>query len=86
VGDAEYSACAQQGVAVKPRKGDALLFYDLLETGRPDFASRHQGCPVARGEKWTATKRILVNRRPSGQLPAAKGTVFAHERGMALDR
>ena len=23
-----------------------------------------QGCPVIRGEKWTATKRILVNRRP----------------------
>lgn len=58
------SKCAAQGLHVKPRKGDALMFYDLLETGRTDAASRHQGCPVIRGEKWTATKRVLVNKRP----------------------
>jgi prolyl 4-hydroxylase len=65
--DAGTSKCAQQGLAVKPKKGDALMLYNLLETGRTDGYSVHAGCPVSRGEKWTATKRILVNRRPAEQ-------------------
>ena len=63
-GDAAYSTCGQKGVSVKPKKGDALMFYNLLENGRADGTSLHQGCPVIKGDKWTATKRILVNRRP----------------------
>ena len=41
-GDAAFSKCAQQGVAVKPVKGDALLLYNLMENGRNDGASMHQ--------------------------------------------
>ena len=40
------------------------MFYNLLENGRTDGTSLHQGCPVIRGDKWTATKHILVNRTP----------------------
>jgi 2OG-Fe(II) oxygenase superfamily len=55
-GDAAYSACAQQGVAVKPRAGDAVLFYSQTPDNVLDPLSAHSGCPVIRGEKWSATK------------------------------
>ena len=42
-GNASYSACAQRGVAFKPRKGDALLFYSLKPNGELDTLSLH-GC------------------------------------------
>ncbi len=42
-GNASYSACAQRGVAFKPRKGDALLFYSLTPDGQLDPLSLH-GC------------------------------------------
>ena len=42
-GNAAYSTCAQRGVAYKPRKGDALLFYSLKPNGELDPLSLH-GC------------------------------------------
>ena len=53
-----WSACASRGPAVRPAKGDALLFYDLNLKGELDDAALHAGCPVLRGTKWTATKWI----------------------------
>jgi prolyl 4-hydroxylase len=41
---------------VKPRVGDALLFYSLTPDGTQDKLSLHAGCPVIKGEKWSATK------------------------------
>ncbi|CAK0751576.1 hypothetical protein CVIRNUC_002078 [Coccomyxa viridis] len=52
------SACADGFVAVKPRRGDALLFYTLKPDSSQDDASIHTGCPVLQGVKWTATKWI----------------------------
>ncbi len=52
----KWSECAQQGLAVKPVKGDALLFWSMKVGGELDGGSSHAGCPVIRGEKWTATK------------------------------
>lgn len=72
-----YSTCGQKGIAVKPKKGDALMFYNLLENGRADGQSLHQGCPVIKGDKWTATKRILVNRRPVDDTIAAFSKAIA---------
>lgn len=46
---------------VKPRKGDALLFFNLYPTATPDPGSLHGGCPVLEGEKWSATKWIHVD-------------------------
>lgn len=48
--------CARRGPAIKPRTGDAILFWSMTLTGVEDEASMHASCPVVRGEKWTATK------------------------------
>ncbi|XP_024538179.1 probable prolyl 4-hydroxylase 6 isoform X2 [Selaginella moellendorffii] len=60
VKDDSWSDCAKKGIAVKPRKGDALLFYSLHPDATPDESSLHGGCPVIEGEKWSATKWIHV--------------------------
>uniref|UniRef100_A0A803Q5E7 procollagen-proline 4-dioxygenase n=1 Tax=Cannabis sativa TaxID=3483 RepID=A0A803Q5E7_CANSA len=57
----DFSECAKKGVAVKARRGDALLFFSLLPTAIPDTLSLHAGCPVIEGEKWSATKWIHVD-------------------------
>ena len=46
--------------AVKPRKGDALLFFSLHPDATTDARSLHGSCPVIEGEKWSATKWIHV--------------------------
>lgn len=48
-------------LSVKPRKGDALLFFNLRPDAVPDPLSLHGGCPVIEGEKWSATKWIHVD-------------------------
>ncbi|KAL6752510.1 hypothetical protein V8C86DRAFT_2753249 [Haematococcus lacustris] len=54
------SSCASRmGIAVLPRKGDALLFWDAQPDGQTvDRHSLHASCPTSRGEKWTATRWI----------------------------
>lgn len=56
----EWSKCAQQGLAVKAYKGDALMFYSLKPDGSTDTASLHGSCPTLQGDKWSATKWIHV--------------------------
>lgn len=46
---------------MKPRRGDALLFFSLHPNAIPDTLSLHAGCPVIEGEKWSATKWIHVD-------------------------
>ncbi|AEE77452.1 putative prolyl 4-hydroxylase 6 [Arabidopsis thaliana] len=58
--DDSWSKCAKQGYAVKPRKGDALLFFNLHLNGTTDPNSLHGSCPVIEGEKWSATRWIHV--------------------------
>jgi len=58
----EWSACAKRGVAVKARKGDALLFWSLKPDGSEDTFSLHAGCPVIKGTKWSATKWMHVGK------------------------
>ncbi|CAL0330686.1 unnamed protein product [Lupinus luteus] len=57
----DLSECAKKGIAAKPRKGDALLFFNLHTNSTPDTSSLHAGCPVIEGEKWSATKWIHVD-------------------------
>jgi len=55
----QFSDCTEGGVAVKPKKGDALLFFGLKLDGRHlEAFSSHTGCPVIKGTKWSATKWI----------------------------
>lgn len=56
--DETWSDCGKQGIAVKPRKGNALLFFSMKPEGVFDATSLHSGCPVLKGEKWSATKWI----------------------------
>ncbi|XP_011008367.1 PREDICTED: probable prolyl 4-hydroxylase 7 [Populus euphratica] len=58
--DDSWSDCAKKGYAVKPNKGDALLFFSLHPDATPDPGSLHASCPVIEGEKWSATKWIHV--------------------------
>lgn len=58
--DANTSECAKKGYAVKPMKGDALLFFSLHPDATTDSNSLHGSCPVIEGEKWSATKWIHV--------------------------
>ncbi|KAF9609115.1 hypothetical protein IFM89_013369 [Coptis chinensis] len=58
--DDTWSECAHKGYAVKPRKGDALLFFSLHPNATTDPSSLHGSCPVIEGEKWSATKWIHV--------------------------
>jgi len=54
-----FSDCTEGGVAVKPKRGDALLFWGLKPNLRHlDYPSMHTGCPVIKGVKWSATKWI----------------------------
>ena len=53
----DYKSC-DHGLHVKPRAGDALLFYNIHPNATFDKHSLHGGCPVVRGEKWVATKWI----------------------------
>ena len=69
------SACAaSDGTWVRPAKGDALFFYSLDPTGDLDIASLHRGCPVLRGEKWSAT--LWIHNAPVDEtgrtIPAQK--------------
>ncbi|OIW07595.1 hypothetical protein TanjilG_28408 [Lupinus angustifolius] len=58
--DNTWSECAKTGYAVKPKKGDALLFFSLHVNATTDTRSLHQSCPVIKGKKWSATKWIHV--------------------------
>ncbi|KAF3326337.1 putative prolyl 4-hydroxylase 7 [Carex littledalei] len=58
--DDTWSDCAKNGYAVKPRKGDALLFFSLHPDATTDENSLHGSCPAIKGEKWSATKWIHV--------------------------
>ncbi|PKA49364.1 prolyl 4-hydroxylase [Apostasia shenzhenica] len=60
VKDDTWSDCAKNGYAVKPAKGDALLFFSLHPDATTDSSSLHGSCPVVDGEKWSATKWIHV--------------------------
>ncbi|GLU01986.1 hypothetical protein SLE2022_192600 [Rubroshorea leprosula] len=71
--DDTWSECAKKGHAVKPRKGDALLFFSLHPDATTDNYSLHGSCPVIKGEKWSATKWIHVRSFDKRVTRQAKG-------------
>lgn len=56
VKDGTWSECAKRGYAVKPIKGNALLFFSLRPNTGTDESSSNARCPVHQGEKWCASK------------------------------
>ncbi|XP_033129693.1 probable prolyl 4-hydroxylase 7 isoform X2 [Brassica rapa] len=69
--DDSWTQCAKQGYAVKPMKGDALLFFNLHPNATTDPSSLHGSCPVVEGEKWSATRWIHVK---SFERPVSRTT------------
>ncbi|KAF5738103.1 hypothetical protein HS088_TW13G00998 [Tripterygium wilfordii] len=57
----ELSECGKRGLSVKPKMGDALLFWSMKPDGTLDPSSLHGGCPLINGNKWSATKWMRVN-------------------------
>lgn len=51
------------GASLQPRKGSAVLWYNLLQSGEVDRRTLHAGCPVYMGNKWVANKWV----RSAGQ-------------------
>ena len=58
------------GLAVRGRKGDALLFRNILPDGRPDPMSEHAGLPVVSGTKLIAS--CWIRERPFAPPPPAR--------------
>ncbi|KAJ0252219.1 prolyl 4-hydroxylase 11 [Hirschfeldia incana] len=44
------------GLSVSPKKGDAVLFWNMRPDGSQDPSSLHCGLPVIKGNKWASTK------------------------------
>lgn len=58
----ELSECGRGGLSVKPKMGDALLFWSMKPDTTLDPTSLHGACPVIRGNKWSCTKWMHVNK------------------------
>jgi len=71
IGITDYTKTCDYGLKLKPKKGRAVMFYNLLEDGHMDGAtdpwSLHSGCDVLHGEKWIANQWIH-NKRVNGRL------------------
>lgn len=52
----ELSECGKRGLSLKPKMGDALLFWSMKPDASPDPSSLHGSCPVIKGNKWSCTK------------------------------
>ncbi|KAG0447069.1 hypothetical protein HPP92_028515 [Vanilla planifolia] len=57
----KLSVCGKKGLSVIPKMGDALLFWSMHPDATLDPSSLHGGCPVIKGNKWSATKWMRVN-------------------------
>ncbi|KAL3641029.1 putative prolyl 4-hydroxylase 3 [Castilleja foliolosa] len=57
----KMSECAERGVSVKPKMGDALLFWSLRPDTSEDISSLHGSCPVIKGNKWSCTKWLHLD-------------------------
>ncbi|KAK7367251.1 hypothetical protein VNO80_09260 [Phaseolus coccineus] len=57
----ELSDCGKKGLSIKPKRGDALLFWSMKPDATLDSSSLHGGCPVIKGNKWSSTKWLRVN-------------------------
>lgn len=57
----ELSECGKGGLSIKPKMGDAFLFWSMRPDASLDPSSLHGGCPVIKGNKWSSTKWMRVH-------------------------
>ena len=55
------NAETSSALKVKPEKGKAILFYNILPDGNFDELSMHSSSPVTRGEKWLTNLWVWVS-------------------------
>ena len=55
-----------RGLSVRPKVGDAVLFFSFDRKGNSDQGSMHASCPTLGGVKWTATKWIHERQFQTG--------------------
>jgi prolyl 4-hydroxylase len=58
----------EAGFKVRPVKGSAVLFYNLLEDGNGDERSLHAALPVKEGEKWLANLWVWDPKLPDSPI------------------
>lgn len=74
-----WTQCGRQGLGVRPRKGDAVLFWSLRPDGVFDTLTRHASCPVVRGQKAVATRWIHESHYPvSPEMEGPKRPAAGH--------
>ncbi|CAI8608971.1 unnamed protein product [Vicia faba] len=56
----ELSDCGKEGLSVKPKMGDAILFWSMKPNATLDPLSLHGACPVIKGDKWSSAKWMRV--------------------------
>jgi len=61
------------GVAVTPRKGSAVFWYNMDRFGNPDNLTLHGACPTALGIKWVSNKWIREGAQ-IWKMPCGKNT------------
>ncbi|XP_058767337.1 probable prolyl 4-hydroxylase 10 [Vicia villosa] len=57
----ELSDCGKEGLSVKPKMGDAILFWSMKPNTTLDPLSLHGACPVIKGDKWSSAKWMRVD-------------------------
>ncbi|OWM75042.1 hypothetical protein CDL15_Pgr021393 [Punica granatum] len=56
-----FPYCRRQGLAVIPKQGDALFFWNVRPDGTPDPSSLHGACPNNGQDKWVSVKRLRAH-------------------------
>ncbi|CUG05651.1 2OG-Fe(II) oxygenase, putative [Bodo saltans] len=58
----DFKSC-KRGLGYKPKKGNVVVFYDMMPNGDYDPLSLHGGCPVKKGVKWGGTLWLRVDTK-----------------------
>ena len=50
----------KKGISLWPKKGSAVIWYNLKKSGEGDLNTRHAACPVLAGTKWGKNLRKII--------------------------
>ncbi|MGE0039669.1 MAG: 2OG-Fe(II) oxygenase [Vicinamibacterales bacterium] len=70
-GETRFPRAFPTPIAVRPRQGRLVAWFNYYPNGAPDQASFHEGAPVVRGEKTTITAFIYAPLAGARVRPAA---------------
>ena len=77
-GETSFPKAIQEfGFKVRPKKGSAVLFYNMLEDGNADYLALHGALEVRKGEKWLANFWIWDPKMPPPPTPEEEANLAA---------